>query len=295
MARRDASPDFIEALARGLDVIRAFQPRQPVMSLTALAGASGLARPTVRRILLTLEQLGYVRAADGGFELTPRVLELGMSYVLSRNLWEVARPHLERLVAQTHESSSIAQLDGSDIVYVARLAVPKIIALAVTIGTRFPAMATSLGKVLLAALPPGEAERVLAEPSRSGITARWQPEAAERAAALREVRARGWSLTDEQLAAGIRSVAAPLRDGDGRVIAAVNVTVHAAETPVGVLTGDYLPLLLQTAGAISADWAACQAVPQVTVTAAARSRSAVSLPGPGPGALTAVSAAPETA
>ncbi len=207
------------------------------MSLAAVAGASGLARPTVRRILLTLEQLGYVRAAGGGFELTPRVLELGMAYVRSRNLWEVARPHVEGLVAQTHESSSIAQLDGSDIVYVARVAVPNIIALTVNIGTRFPAMQTSLGKVLLAALPPGEAERLLAEPSRSGITARWQPEAADRAAELRVVRARGWSLTDEQLAAGIRSVAAPLRDGDGRVIAAMNVTVHAAETSVETLTG----------------------------------------------------------
>jgi IclR family pca regulon transcriptional regulator len=265
MARRDTSPDFIEALARGLDVIRVFQPRQPVMSLAAVAGASGLARPTVRRILLTLEQLGYVRAADGGFELTPRVLELGMAYIRSRNLWDVARPHMEGLVAQTHESSSIAQLDGSDIVYVARVAVPKIIALAVTIGTRFPAMPTSLGKVLLAALPPEEAERVLAEPSRSGITPAWQPSPQERATELREVRARGWSLTDEQLAAGIRSVAAPLRDGSGRVIAALNVTVHAAETPLEVLTGQYLPLLLTAAGAISADWAACQAAPQLTL------------------------------
>jgi IclR family transcriptional regulator, pca regulon regulatory protein len=280
MARRDTSPDFIEALARGIDVIRAFQPRQPVMSLAAVAAATGLARPTARRILLTLEQLGYVRAANGGFELTPRVLDLGMTYVLSRNLWEVARPHMERLVSRTHESSSIAQLDGSDIVYVARVAVPKIIALAVTIGTRFPAMQTSLGKVLLAALPPAEAERVLAEPSRSGITARWQPPAAERAAALREVRARGWALTDEQLAPGIRSIAAPLRDGEGEVIAALNVTVHAAETPVDVLTGEYLPLLLQTAGAISADWAACQAAPQVTVPqpASRPARRAVALP-----------------
>ena len=134
-----------------------------------------------------------------------------------------------------------------------------------TIGTRFPAMQTSLGKVLLAGLPPDGAERVLAEPSRSGITARWQPGADERAAALREVRARGWSLTDEQLALGIRSVAAPLRDGDGRVIAAMNVTVHAAETPVEVLTGEYLPMLLQTAGAIGADWAAYQSAPAVTV------------------------------
>jgi IclR family pca regulon transcriptional regulator len=174
VARRDSSRDFIEAIARGLDVIRAFQPGRPVMSLTAVADAADLARPTARRILLTLEQMGYVRAAEGGFELTPRILDLGMSYVLSRGLWEVARPHMEKLVARTHESSSIAQLDGSDIVYVARVAVPKIIALAVTIGTRFPAMQTSLGKVLLAALPPGEAERVLAEPSRSGITPRWR-------------------------------------------------------------------------------------------------------------------------
>jgi IclR family pca regulon transcriptional regulator len=265
MARQDTSPDFIEALARGLDVIRAFQPGQPVMTLASVAAAAGLARPTARRMLLTLQELGYVRAADGGFELTPRVLDLGMSYVLSRGLWEVARPHMEALVAQTHESSSIAQLDGSDIVYVARVAVPKIIALAVTIGTRFPAIQTSLGKVMLAGLPPAEAEQVLAEPSRSGIAARWQPDDAERAAELRDVRARGWSLTDEQLALGIRSVAAPLRDGSGRVIAAMNVTVHAAETPVEVLTGQYLPLLLQTAGAISADWAACQSAPQATV------------------------------
>ena len=280
MARRDDSPDFIEAIARGLDVIRVFGPGQPVMSLAAVADASRLPRPTARRILLTLEQLGYIRQvggqqapghgpglSPGGFELTPRVLDLGMSYVLSRGLWEIARPHMEALVARTRESCSIAQLDGSDIVYVARVAVPKIVTLSVTIGTRFPAMQTSLGKVLLAALPPAEAEQVLAEPSRSGITPRWQPDAAERTAALREVRARGWALTDEQLAHGIRSVAVPLRDGDGRVIAALNVNAHAAETPLDVLTGQHLPLLLQAAGLISADWAACQGTPQVTVVA----------------------------
>jgi IclR family pca regulon transcriptional regulator len=253
VARRDDSPDFIEAIARGLDVIRAFGPGQPVMSLASVAAASELPRPTARRILLTLEQLGYVRAAGGrsggGYELTPRVLDLGMSYVLSRGLWEVARPHMEALVAQTRESTSIAQLDGPDIVYVARVAVPKIVTLSVTIGTRFPAMQTSLGKVLLAALPPAEA--------------------AERAAALREVRARGWALTDEQLAPGIRSVAVPLRDGEGRVIAAINVNSHAAETPLDVLMSRHLPLLLQAAGAISADWAACQGAPQVTVGGAA--------------------------
>ncbi len=266
MARRDDSPDFIEAIARGLDVIRVFRAGQPVMSLAAVADASRLPRPTARRILLTLEQLGYVRQAAGsGFELTPRVLDLGMSYVLSHGLWEIARPHMEALVARTKESTSIAQLDGSDIVYVARVAVPKIVTLSVTIGTRFPAMQTSLGKVLLAALPLAEAERVLAEPSRSGIIPPWRPDAAERAAALREVRARGWALTDEQLAPGIRSVAVPLRDGDGKVIAALNVNSHAAETPLDVLVGRHLPLLIQAAGAISADWAACQGAPQVTM------------------------------
>ncbi|TDD24501.1 IclR family transcriptional regulator domain-containing protein [Nonomuraea diastatica] len=266
MARGDTGPDFIEALARGLDVIRAFQPGRPVMSLTEVATAAGLARPTARRILLTLQELGYARQEAGGFALTPRVLELGVTYIRSTGLWEVARPHLERLVRQTHESSSIAQLDGSDIVYVARVAVPKIVALSVQIGTRFPALQTSLGKVLLAALSPAEVERVLAEPSRSGIEPRWRPDAGEREAVLREVRAKGWAMTDEQLALGIRSIAAPLRDGLGNVIAAVNVNAHAAETSIDKLTEEHLPLLLKTAGAISADWAVYQEVPHVTAS-----------------------------
>lgn len=268
MVQRDSSPDFIEAISRGLDVIKAFRPGQPAMSLTQVATQTGLARPTARRILLTLEALGYVRSDAGRlYALTPRVLELGSAYVQSLGLWDVARPHMERLVARTRESSSIGQLDGSDIVYVARVAVPKIIALSVSIGTRFPALQTSLGKVLLAALPPEEVERVLAEPSRSGVEPRWRPDAQERELVLREVRARGWALTDEQLAPGIRSVAAPLRDGTGRVIAAMNVTVHAAETPVDRLTGEHLPLLLEAAGAISADFAQLATLPVASDTA----------------------------
>ncbi|SDR24286.1 IclR family transcriptional regulator domain-containing protein [Thermostaphylospora chromogena] len=265
MARGDTGPDFIEALARGLDVIKAFEPNRPVMSLTEVAAATGLARPTVRRILLTLVELGYARAEGGGFALTPRVLELGVSYVRSLGLWEIARPHMERLVEQTHESSSIAQLDGSDIVYVARVAVPKIVTLAVDIGTRFPALQTSLGKVLLAGLPPEQVEQVLAQPSRSGVRPRRRFDAHEREAVLREVRARGWALTDEELAPGIRSIAAPLRDGMGRVVAALNVNAHAAETPVEKLVEEYLPALLRTAGAISAEWAMYESIPQVTV------------------------------
>jgi IclR family pca regulon transcriptional regulator len=265
MPREGAGPDFIEALARGLEVIACFDARRPAMTLAEVATATGLARPTARRILLTLAELGYVRADAGAFALTPRVLELGVAYVRSQGLWDVARPHMQRLVARTNESCSIAQLDGSDIVYVARVAVPKIIALAVQIGTRFPAPATSLGKVLLAGLPPAELADVLAQPSRAGVTARWQPDRAELDAALRDVRAQGWALTDEQLAPGIRSVAAPLRDGAGRVIAALNVTVHAAETTVETLRTAYLPLLLHTASDISADYARRDTLPRTTV------------------------------
>jgi IclR family pca regulon transcriptional regulator len=252
--RDQTGPDFIEALARGLDVIRAFEPNRPAMSLSEVATAARLARPTARRILLTLAELGYVRANDGMFALTPRVLELGMAYIGSTSIWDLARPHMEELVAQTGESSSLAQLDGSDIVYVARVAVPKVITIAVTIGTRFPALQTSLGKALLAALSPDALARTLAEPSRSGITPRWNPDANERERVLCEVRARGWALANEELAPGIRSIAAPVYDSNAHVFAALNVSVHAAETSVETLTGHYLPLLLRTAAAISADW-----------------------------------------
>lgn len=268
MPREGTGPDFIEALARGLEVIAAFEQNRPAMSLAEVASATGLARPTARRILLTLTELGYVRAEGAGYALTPRVLDLGVAYVRSQGLWEIARPHMESLSEATGESCSVAQLDGSDIVYVARVAVPKIVALAVQIGTRFPALQTSLGKVLLAALDPASVDAVLAEPTRSGLTPRWVPDRAERDAVLREVRARGWALTDQQLALGIRSVAAPLRDGAGRVVGALNVNTNAAETTLDDLLGHHLPLLLRTAGEISADFARLATVPHVTRTAA---------------------------
>jgi IclR family transcriptional regulator, pca regulon regulatory protein len=263
VARTDTGRDFIESLARGMDVITAFRADRPSMSLTEVAEATGLARPTARRILLTLEQLGYARVDGRGWTLTPRVLQLGTAYVQSQGLWDLARPHMEALVETTGESTSVAQLDGSDIVDVARVAVPKIITFSVSIGTRFPALQTSLGSVLLAALDPEELERTLAMPSRSGITPRWQPSDEERRDHLRRVRARGWALADEYLAAGIRSAAAPLRDGEGRVIAAMNVTVHAAETPVEVLRDEHLPKLLATTGEVSQDIAMRGTIPQV--------------------------------
>jgi IclR family transcriptional regulator, pca regulon regulatory protein len=263
MAGRGAGPDFVEALARGLDVLACFDADHPSMSLTEVATAAGLARPTARRLLLTLEELGFVRTSAGAFRLTPKVLTLGMAYVGSLGLWDIARPHLESLVASTGESSSMAQLDGSDIVYVARVSVPKIIALRVDIGTRFPAVQTSQGKVLLAALSPDELQATLAEPSRAGLPPYIGRSPDRLRDELTAIRARGWALADEELAPGVRSVAVPVRDRDGVVQAAMNVTVHAAETSTERLLREHLPLLLRTAGDISAEWALWQSRPHV--------------------------------
>lgn len=265
MAGRGEGADFVEALARGLDVLACFDADHRSMSLSDVAAATGLARPTARRLLLTLEELGFVRSAAGAFSLTPRVLVLGTAYVSSLGLWDIARPHLEALVARTGQSSSMSQLDGSDIVYVARVAVPRLIALRVDVGTRFPAPQTSQGKVLLAALAPGGLDAVLAEPSRSGLAPYAPRPRAELDAELAQVRARGWALADEELAPGVRSVAVPVRDGTGAVRAAMNVTVHAAETSVEQLLSEHLPHLLRTAGEVSADWALWQSRPQAEV------------------------------
>lgn len=255
MARNTESPDFIEAIARGLDVLTAFGPGRPMLNLSEVASATGLARPTTRRILITLTELGYVRSDESGFSLTPRVLELGMAYVCSSNIWELSRPHLTDLSARVNESCSVAQLDGADVVYVARVAVPKLVALSVTIGTRFPAFATSLGKVLLAGLSADALESALGEPSRSPVTAVWAPSRSEIDTALAEVRERGWAVTDQQLAPAIRSIAAPIRNGAGEVVASVNINTHAYETSLQTLIDEHLPELLRTAEGISADWA----------------------------------------
>src|SRR5215210_1999633 len=197
MAGRGTGPDFVEALARGLDILACFDANRPAMTLSEVALAAGLARPTARRLLLTLAELGYVRMSGHMYALTPKVLSLGIAYTSSLGLWEIARPHLEALVARTGDSSSMAQLDGSDIVYVARVSVPKIIALRVEIGTRFPAPQTSQGKVLLAALPAAELEDTLSLPSRAGLPRYIGRSREQLRDELVEVRARGWALADE--------------------------------------------------------------------------------------------------
>jgi IclR family pca regulon transcriptional regulator len=252
---RQPSSDFVEALARGLAIITAFSPTATELSVSDAATRTSLPRPTARRLLMTLEELGYVRSNDGAYTLTTKVLELGTTYVAALGIWELARPHLEALVAETGESSSMSQLDGSDIVYVARVPVPKIIALSVHIGTRFPAAATSMGHVLLSGLSRTELRDVLKTPSQSGIIPRIRPTRADLERDLAAVRKRGWALSDERLSLGIRSIAAPVRDASGTTVAAVNVTVHAAETSVAELKRRHLPLLLATTASITQEWA----------------------------------------
>lgn len=251
---RDGGGEFVEALARGLDVLKTFGPTAIEMTVSEVAARTGLARPTARRLLLTLEHLGYVRSNDGVFSLTTKVLEIGTSVIAAQGLWDIARPHLVALVGRTGESSSMSQLDGSDIVYTARVPVPKIIAFSVHIGTRFPAVATSMGRTLLSELSDDELDRVLALPSASGIIPRVVPSRAELDESLAEIRERGWAMSDEQLSVGIRSIATAVRDHHGGIAAAMNVTVHAAETSVERLVGEYLPYLLDAAAAVTAAW-----------------------------------------
>ena len=208
MAGRGEGPDFVESLARGLDVLACFDASHRSMALSEVAARAGLARPTARRLLLTLEELGFVRSTEGGFVLTPKVLTLGMAYVSALGLWDIARPHLEALVARTGESSSMAQLDGSDIVYVARVSVPKIIALRVEIGTRFPAAADLAGQGA-ARGPRPPTRSTPPSPCRAGPACRRTSAgpADQLREELTEVRARGWALADEELAPGVRSVA----------------------------------------------------------------------------------------
>jgi IclR family pca regulon transcriptional regulator len=255
------STDFVESLARGIDVIKAFTPAKMELTVSDVAVITSLARPTARRLLLTLEKLGYVRLIGSHYMLTPKTLELGTSYVSSQGMWDVVQPHLVALVEKTGESSSMSELDGSDIVYTARVPVAKIIGLSVHIGTRFPAISTSMGMVMLADLDSATLERVLKLPSNSGVIPRITPSRKQIDLNLAKIRKQKWALSDEQLSYGIRSVAAPVHNMQGKTIAAINVTVNAAETTLNVLTEKYLPLLIKTASDITNDFAAFGSLP----------------------------------
>jgi IclR family transcriptional regulator, pca regulon regulatory protein len=247
------TPDFVQSLERGLAVIRAFDRAHPELTLSEVAAATGVTRAAARRFLLTLADLGYVRADGRYFSLSPRVLELGYAYLSSLSLPEVAEPHLEALVAEVNESSSVSVLDGDDVVYVARVPTSRIMTVAISVGTRFPAYATSMGRVLLAGLSDDELASYLDGLRPDRLTARTVASAAALRTEITRVRAQGWALVDQELEEGLRAVAAPIRDRAGRTVAAVNVSAHASRTSLESIRRDVVPPLLATAARISAD------------------------------------------
>jgi IclR family transcriptional regulator, pca regulon regulatory protein len=247
------APHFVQSLERGLAVIRAFDEHNPELTLSDVARRTGLTRAAARRFLLTLADLGYVRTDERWFTLSPRILELGYAYLSSLSLPEVAEPHLERLVAEVHESSSVSVLDGEDIVYVARVPTARIMTVSINVGTRFPAYATSMGRVLLSTLPEEELDAYLERVELRPLSPRTVTSRDVLRAALDKVREQGWALVDQELEEGLRSVAAPIRDRSGETIAAVNLSAHASRLTIEAARRGMVPALLATAARIEAD------------------------------------------
>lgn len=248
-----SSEEFIQSLARGLAVIRAFDAEHAELSLSDVARRTGITRAATRRFLHTLVALGYVSGDGRLFRLTPRILELGFSYLSALSLPEVVQPHLESLSREVGESVSAAVLDGTDIVYVARVPTRRIMSVRITIGTRFPAYATSMGRVLLAGMTDAARDAAIEASALEPLTERTVASSDALVAELDRVRAQGWALVDGELEAGLRSVAAPVHGKDGAVAAAINVSSSATRDTVDHLVEEYVPRLLATAAAIDAD------------------------------------------
>jgi len=245
--------DFVQSLDRGLAVIRAFGPDRERLSLSEVARATGLTRAAARRFLLTLVKLGYVRSDGREFSLRPRVLELGYAYLSGLALPEVAAPHLEELVARLHESSSISILDGHHVVYVARVPTKRIMTVAISVGTRFPAYATSMGRVLLAAMSESELDRYLAEATFEPFTSRTVTDPDRLRTIVHEVARLGYAIVDQELEEGLRAVAAPIRGAPDVGTAAINVSAHASRVSLATMRTELLPALLETVRQIEAD------------------------------------------
>jgi len=237
-------PNFMTSLARGLLVIQGFSRQSLHLSISQLSKRTGLSRASVRRCLHTLSKLGFAGSDDRRkFYLLPRVLELGRSYLSSVPLATVAQPVLERLSQILHESCSIALLDGIDIIYVARANVTRIVAIDLGVGTRLPAFCTSIGRVLLANLPPEEMEALLSRIEFARCTDRTLASVEQIRQVLRSVRRDGYAIVDQELELGLRSMAVPVQNHMGRVVAAINVGAHGQRVSVQDMQTRFLPYL----------------------------------------------------
>ncbi|WP_199256760.1 IclR family transcriptional regulator C-terminal domain-containing protein [Alteribacillus sp. YIM 98480] len=252
------SRDFIKSLEKGLTVLKAFSAEQPILSVSEAADLTGYSRPTVRRIFITLHTLGYVNEKNGRYVLTARVLSLGYSYLSSQNIWNVAMPYIEELVKQTQESSSISVLDYDEVVYVARVPTERIMTISLNVGSRLPAYATSMGKVLLAYLPETEKEAYLNHFSAEKLTPNTKIDPDELRKELNVIKEQGWSFANEELEEGVRSIAVPIYNNRNEAYAAVNCSANASRVSGKHMKEKYLPLLKSTANRISQDLTAYQ-------------------------------------
>jgi Transcriptional regulator len=246
--------DRVQSLERGLAVLRSFGDGGQGLTISQVAERTSLSRATARRLLLTLTGLGDLHAEGRTFRPTPEVRALAGRFATPTDPWEFAKAYLQSLTDRTGESASIAVLDDTEILYVARVQTRRLMTLSITVGSRLPAHATSKGQVLLAHLPDAELEAYFDRTSIARFTKRTVVDETELRGVLAEVRRQGWSLVDDQLEEGLSSVAAPLVDPDGRVSAALSVCAHAGRVTPQQLRSDFLPLVVETAKRISAVW-----------------------------------------
>jgi len=242
---------YVQSFARGLAVIRSFSARAPQQTLSEVAQRTGLTRAGARRILLTLEGLGYVQSQGRQFTLTPKILDLGFAYLSSLPLWNLAEPVMERLVEEVKESSSAAVLDGPDVVYVLRIPTHKIMSINLGIGSRLPAYCTSMGRTLLAELDEAEIDRLLREHPPLRRTERTITDVARLKIELAHARQQGWCLVNQELEEGLVSLSAPIRDRAGRAIAAMNISGQVNRTSPAYMLEHFLPKLRAAAAEIS--------------------------------------------
>ena len=237
-------PNFMTSLARGLAVIQAFSQRRHHLTISQVSTTTGLSRAAVRRCLYTLAKLGFAGSDDNRhFFLRPRILALGHSYISSMPLATAAQPVLEHISHLLHESCSIATLDGVDIVYIARANVTRIMSIDLGVGSRLPAFCTSMGRAILANLPPEELDSVLARVEFKRYTERTITNPAKLTQALRQIRRDGYSIIDQELEHGLRSMAVPIQNPSGKVVAALNIGAHAQRVSIQEMQTKFLPHL----------------------------------------------------
>jgi IclR family pca regulon transcriptional regulator len=244
----------VQSLERGLAVIKAFDHDHPRLTLSDVARRTGLARAAARRFLHTLVELGYVATDGKTFTLRARVLELGYAFLSSLSLPELAHPHMEALVAQVEASCSMSVIDGEDVFYIARVPTKhRLVSVTIPVGTRFPAYATAMGRVLLAAKSDEELEAFLESADLQVIVPKTVTDPARLRQAVRAVRSQGYAIVQEELREGLASVAVPIRQPGGAVIASLNLSTHDSRGTTAILRRDLLPHLIETARAIEAD------------------------------------------